>query len=63
MVRKPKATYKSSILQTVFAKEDDSLDEEKIECALGNREFWLGKKAENGVFLFLTSELAVFICL
>ena len=40
-----------------------NLDEEKIECALGNREFWLGKKAENGVFLFLTSELAVFICL
>ena len=30
------------------------LDAEKIECALGNKEFccfWLGKKAENGVFI------------
>ena len=40
-------------------------DEEKIECALGNMEFcfWQGKKAENDVFLLLTSGLAAFICL
>ena len=32
-------------------------DEEKIECAIGNSEFcfWQGKKAENAVFLILTS--------
>ena len=42
-----------------------NLDEEKIECALGNKEFcfWQGKKAENVVFLFLTSGLAAVICL
>jgi len=34
-----------------------NLDEEKIECALGNKEFgfWLGKKIENVVFLILAS--------
>ena len=42
-----------------------NLDEEKIECALGNKEFWFwqGKEAENVVFLFVTSELKTFICL
>ena len=42
-----------------------SLDEEKIECALGKRKIWFlaAKKAENVVFLFLTSGFAVFICL
>ena len=40
-----------------------NLDGEKIECALGNKEFfWPGKKADKVVFLFLTSRLAVFIC-
>ena len=41
-----------------------NLDEEKIECALGNKElgFWQDKKADNVVFLFLTSGFAAFIC-
>ena len=36
-----------------------NLDEEKIECALGNKElcFWQGKKAKNVVFLYLMLEL------
>ena len=36
-----------------------NLDEEKTECALGNKKlcFWQGKKAENVVFLFLASGL------
>ena len=31
-----------------------NLDEEKIECPLGDKEFcvWQGKKAENVMFLF-----------
>ena len=39
-----------------------NLDEEKIESAVGNKElgFWQGKKADNVVFLFLTSG---FICI
>ena len=41
--------------------------DEKIEYGLGNKEFFLeyglGKKAENVVFLFMTSELSVFNCL
>ena len=42
-----------------------NLDEEKIECALGNKEicFWQGKRAEIFVFLFLASGLTAFICL
>ena len=42
-----------------------NLDEEKIESELDNKAFcfWQGKKAENGVFVFLTSGLAAFICL
>ena len=46
-------------------KKMHDLDEEKIECALGNKEFcfWQGKKAENAVFLFLMSGLAAFIFL
>ena len=33
-----------------------NLDEEKIECALSNKEFcfWQGKKAENVLFLFIS---------
>ena len=32
-----------------------SLDEEKVECALGNRDiwFWQGKIAKNSIFLFI----------
>ena len=64
MVRKPSGQRTKVLFYRKFSqKKMINLDEEKIECALGNREFWLGKKAENGVFLFLTSELAVFICL
>ena len=35
------------------------LEEEKIECALGNKEFcfWQGKKAKNVMFIFLASGL------
>ena len=35
-----------------------SLDKEKIEFALGNREIWQGKKAENVVILLLASGFA-----
>ena len=40
-------------------------DEEKMECAVGNREmgFWQCKKAEIDLISFLTSGFAVFICL
>jgi len=40
-------------------------DEEKMECAVGNREmgFWQCKKAEIVLISFLTSGFAVFICL
>ena len=42
-----------------FLKKMFNIDEEKIECEFGNREFcfWQCKKAENGVFIFLTSRL------
>ena len=41
------------------------LDEEKIECSIGNREIWFlaRQNANNVVFLFLTSGFMVFICL
>ena len=34
-----------------------SLDEEKTECALGNKEIWFlaGQESQKVVFLFLTS--------
>jgi len=40
-------------------------DEEKMECAVGNREmgFWQYKKAEIVLISFLTSGFAAFICL
>ena len=40
-------------------------DEEKMECAVGNREmgFWQYKKAEIVLILFLMSRFAAFICL
>ena len=36
-----------------------NLDEEKIECTLGNRDFcfWQGKKAENVFYLFYIYQL------
>ena len=40
-------------------------DEEKMECAVGNREmgFWQYKKAEIVLISFLTSGFAAFFCL
>ena len=37
-----------------------NLEEEKIECALGNKEFcfWQDKKAKNVMFIFLALGLA-----
>ena len=50
-----------------WVKKMYSLDEEKIECALGNGEiwFWQGKKAENVFFYFWSRDsrhLFVFDC-
>ena len=41
------------------------LDEEKIECALGNKYFGFmqDKKVKNVLFLLLTSGFTAFICL
>ena len=39
-----------------------SLDEEKTECTLGNREIWhlAGQESQESCVLFLTSEWAAF---
>ena len=57
--------YLYVILSKLNKKKMFNQDEEKIKCALENREicFWQGKKAEIVVFLFMTSGFAVFICL
>jgi len=49
------------VLKELLSKKD----EEKMECAVGNREmgFWQCKKAEIVLISFLTSGFAVFICL
>ena len=49
--------------QSNNVKKMYSLGEEKIEIALAIRRFQQAKKAESGVFLFLTSGFAAFICL
>ena len=42
-----------------------NLEEEKIECPVGNKKicFWNGEEFENVVFLFLTSGITALICL
>ena len=64
MVRKPSGQRTKVLFYRKFSqKKMINLDEEKIECALGNREFWLGKKTENGVVISNVGTRGIYLSL